>query len=398
VPELLDPAGAASSRSDTPSSSTAPRPESALSTGTNATAVTTATSVAGQLPVRKTRVAAPGQRKEPATRAPRVPKKPVAASAKAVAGGGSRPGSKAGSGSAPEGPSDGLDQITTGMRKIKLVTKAEREARERAKVEAARKAASGGDDQLSQSVNGGNTSSLSRQNSNGMSSTAAEEDTITVASSIVPSGPTTPLADADDTQSLPPLPVFATPLEPRFAPMPASSPMPVSRRPGLRSSSASPVREIQLQQTATPTTSIGEDARVADDALFVPYEPEGPAAVNVLATGQPLQWLPPNVTETPLKTPTTTSTSINSTTTKTGSANRGSAGSAAGKGPENKVMAAGRGMRPATPVRSPTPMKRADVPVFTATSAIPFAKSEGYVGTIKTEKEAEGEGTEGRSV
>jgi histone deacetylase HOS3 len=325
-----------------------------MSTATEATTATTATS--GTLPVKKTRVSM-APKKEIASRAPRVPKK---AAAPKPAGGGDRPGSKAGT--ASEQAADGLDQITSGMRRIKLVTKAEREARERSK----------------KAPNADNGAAIKRENSDGLPT--ADDDTITVASGTNPSGPANPMTVETP---LPPLPVFSTPAESRFAPVPNSSPMPVSRRPGLRSSSASPVRETQQANAAisTPvrgsatTNGLNDDAA---DALFVPYEPEGPAPVNVVGAKQALQWLPPNVMETPAQ-------------PSKGVANVGSASSTSSATPVkrseggNGIKEEG-GIRPATPVSSPTPMKRADVPVFTATGAIPFARMGDGVG-----KEVKGE-------
>jgi histone deacetylase HOS3 len=62
---------------------------------------------------------------------------------------------------------------------------------------------------------------------------------------------------------------------------------------------------------------------------FIPYQPDGPPPVSVRDQQKPLQWLPPNVS--------------------------------------------------ATPVQSP--VKRGDLPVFTSTGVIPFAPARTAQGT-----------------
>jgi histone deacetylase HOS3 len=195
-------------------------------------------------------------------------------------------------------PTDDVDQLTKGMKKIKInvVTAAQKEARAKAK---------------------------------------AEKESITVKQENQPTA-LTPTSEAPGSR-LPPTPAMPLPLSPVSPDLdppkqPVAAPSIQQRINQLNSGPSTPAQERPVFLPAdtplpassspvypsTPTMSLASPQPAAAPAVFVPYQPEG-ATPEALPQSRPLMWLPPN--------------------------NAG----------------------------TPSPMKRGDLPVFSATGVIPFA-------------------------
>ncbi|PNY29384.1 Histone deacetylase HOS3 [Tolypocladium capitatum] len=233
----------------------------------------------GKLAVTKVRATA-GARKDTAPRPPRSsPRKastpartrPTAATPQAP-----RPST------APSAASDdvakAMDNITTGMKKIRinLITQTQKETRERARLEAKKAASKAGGSQT-----GG---------------TPAEPlTTPTIETPELPPAFTTTAA--------------ASPIQ-AVAPALPSPPQPASSSSGPRTpveeTSPSTVATPEPRQFAAPRSSPAVQPASDGDEIFIPYQPEGPTPVAV-ARQEPLKWLPPNVptpsAHTPVATP-----------------------------------------------------------------------------------------------
>lgn len=318
-PVLPGPGHAATRNISRPDTAQSVRPESSISVRTT-------------LPVKKTRAPA---KKETAPRAPRVPKKlPGAANTGATIVANAIPSTTTPTNGASSPLStnqagDPMDQLTNDMKKVKitLVTKAQREARERERI-AKEKSMQAGTVAVSTPFE--ENTSLSKAEYQPAFPSSPSETVINTPTSTPPAayvhenqapsslspghsyfaeqkpaeldvGPLTP--GPTQTPTLPP--AFA----PQRIPLPASSPIP-----------ASPTRTPIRNPTRSPT----RDAPPPSNDVFIAYQPEGPTPPSAAfpPSQQPLQWLPPNISATP-----------------------------------NNAM------------------RRADLPVFTATSAIPFAVS-----------------------
>ncbi|KAK3324601.1 hypothetical protein B0T19DRAFT_359734 [Cercophora scortea] len=261
--------------------------------------------------VKKTRGPA---KKEPAPR--RAPKK-----APGTAAGGSSMTAKTTKTTAPSPPStsktdDDMDNLTSNMKNIKitLVTKAQREARERER-ERNMKELIAKPEAGQVAPLGENKPMLQPDMNHTLPSspphTATPVSTPPAELADKPSGPVA----AHQQQYLPEHPASpSTPALSSFVDVAQKVPLPFSSPPAM-----SPTRD---KQAATSTT------RSSSPDMFVQYQPEGPTPasapgnLNHNKQHQPLQWLPPNTSSTPA-----------------------------------------------------SAMRRADLPVFTATSAIPFALS-----------------------
>ncbi|GAB1316599.1 histone deacetylase [Madurella fahalii] len=235
------------------------RPESSMSVRTANTSTVNS---------KKTRA----PKKEPAPRTSRAPKKPLSATSAA-------PQASAAAASSAEKTGDDVDKLTGEMKKIKItvITKAQREARERERLAKEK---------------------LTNDETISVRSPAVSEPAPAVEQLPFPSlspspeqyhtppppqaqspphineNPSTPLVGASDLASP------APPTDPRSIPLPASSPPP----PGSSSS---------------PT---GDSAGQID--VFIPYQPDGPIPEAVaLPKQQPLQWMPPNIAGTPVVSP-----------------------------------------------------------------------------------------------
>lgn len=246
------------------------------------------------LNVKKSRAPA---KKEPAPRASRASKKADKATNEAA----SQAASLASSSDAPsaEKNGDAVDNLAKEMKKIKItvITKAQKEAREQER--------------------------------------AAREQPAKAETVSVPSAPDiSPAAAAAPAPEQLPSPAPSSPQQPPPADTPVAQPAnpatpsaEVAKPPGLASPpDTDPVR-VRLPASSPPPAQNGEEA------VFIPYQPDGPPPKSVAQHHQQqekqhqhqqaLQWLPPNVS--------------------------------GGPGP------------------GPSPVKKEDLPVFTSTSVIPFA-------------------------
>lgn len=223
------------------------------------------------LPVKKTRVAST-PRKEPAPRAPRGTKKSVSGPKPASSPGQQAASSKTTSSKAAAGASDDMDNITNGMKRIKinLMTQSKKDARERARAQGSSSAAS--EDR---------SGVQSERQTPLVSPTTADPDMTASVGSLI-NTPTPANAGYDSSEDapgelaeLPPLP----------------SDVPPSK--GLLGSSLAPT------SPALPQVEIQPSSDPAD--VFIAYQPEGPTPVPA-AQSEQLQWLPPNV-NTPAPTP-----------------------------------------------------------------------------------------------
>lgn len=212
-----------------------------------------------------------------------------------------------------------MDKLTAGMKKVKinLITKTQKEERAKAAQAAQAKAA---------------TSPKTEEAKTGFPFEAQKASSPVAPPIITPpqdeafaTPPTQPPAVKDPSPPAVPegrpevstpvtelMPPAATP-DPRSVELPASSPAAMS------------------PTVATPSSDV-----------FINYQPEGPAPVSVTPS-EPLKWMPPN-TNTPVK--------------------------ASPSKPSPAKLSSAK----ASPMKkSPVKMMRADLPVFTSTSAIPFA-------------------------
>jgi histone deacetylase HOS3 len=180
--------------------------------------------------------------------------------------------------------------------KINLITKAQREARERA--------AQNGDQSAQSSTEPENPLDLPTP-----IETSSSVDAMSMETSASPEY----YSDISPTQVVPSS-EFALPILSELLPGGVSTP--------VQGHYPSPALSPDARQAPLPSSSPSISPTPMNHStpdMFVPYQPEGPAPISV-AQHEPLKWLPPN-TSTP----------------------------------------------------TPSPMKRANLPVFTATSAIPFA-------------------------
>jgi histone deacetylase HOS3 len=223
-----------------------------------------------------------------------------------------------------------IDSLTAGMKKVKLnlTTKAQREAKEQAKqtsrapsVKPATKPA---------------TKPAKPRSADNISSRGAILPPVPHAGPVLSSnGFSAAPRPQPQPEILPPMPLtpqpslpshFPSRLQAADVPLPASSPpapIQYQQPPPLQQGPPLPLSHpIPQTQSQPPTT--GTD-------VFIPYLPEGPQQETTVIKQEPLKWLPPNT---------------------------------------------------ATP--SGTPMKRADLPVWSATGMIPFAGSKPN-GEAKTE-------------
>lgn len=267
--------------------------------------------------VKKTRAPA---KKEPVARAPKTAKKP----ASTTNGPPAQPTSStaAAGASSTDKPDDGMDKLAGEMKKIKItvITKAQREARERERQareklsEAATISVPPPGDEKEVLAGPAPPADISASHPSTVATANAQHLPSPTPSPApqptqlqTPTNPSTPSIENMPTPTTTATLTSPPPTDPRRVPLPASSPPPP------------PTPDVGRSPTATHT--------------FIPYQPEhrgggpgvGPPPAAVLAEQQQqhqqLQWLPPNVC--------------------------------------------------ATPMQSPT--KRGDLPVFTSTGVIPFA-------------------------
>ncbi|KAF4973322.1 hypothetical protein FZEAL_9357 [Fusarium zealandicum] len=236
-------------------------------------------------------------RKEAVPRAPRGPKKAAAAPA-----GSSRPAKAAQPTKLPSrppahaGPSttggDDIDNITTGMKKIRinLITKSQKEAREQGRLEAKKtgpppESTAVADDPESKKPMEASNSIQQTSETTMVDTTAAPTEPGPISSTqIAPPGPrvTTPPATTSSGGITTPFqeqnPFEAGVVEPQKVPLPSSSP---------------PIPSVSIQSS------------VDDEDVFIAYQPDGPAPVSVVQH-EPLRWMPPNAPTPSAQTPAAT--------------------------------------------------------------------------------------------
>ena len=191
-----------------------------------------------------------------------------------------------------------VDNLTSGMKKIKLnlTTKAQRDAREQAKAA------------INAPLLKGPPKTSSQKATQPVSNEHPTNDNLGNRMNSVQEPLTPPLLEAASLPEVRPLEIDI-PISPTtLARPPSEAPFQIEEATRLPLPASPPVPP-SFTQSAVPQTAAGAD-------VFVPYQPEGPPP-NSMQQQEPIRWLPPNTA-------------------------------------------------------TPTPMKRGDLPVFTATSTIPF--------------------------
>lgn len=239
----------------------------------------------GKLAVKKVRAtaathkdAAPRPRSSPRKASTTAGTRPTTAAAQA-------PRPSTAPGAASDDVAKAMDNITTGMKKIRinLITQAQKEARERARLEAKKPTSKAGGSQPggAPAIQGPlSTPTIETPGLPPLCATTVAESAAQAGTPALPSPPQTassPSGVRTPVEETSP-PTMATP-DPRQVTLPESSPA---------------VPHVAVQ----PATDGGE--------FFIPYQPEGPMPVPV-SQQEPLQWLPPNVptpsANTPVATP-----------------------------------------------------------------------------------------------
>ncbi|GKT47315.1 uncharacterized protein ColSpa_07496 [Colletotrichum spaethianum] len=225
---------------------------------------------------------------------------------------------------------DDMDKLTAGMKKVKinLITKTQKEERAKAAQAAQAKAA------------------IPSATEEAKPAFPAQVATPTAPSPVAPPTVTPPQEEAFTTPPTQPpafedLSLAAAPSGWPEVSTPVTEQMPVAVTPDPR--------QLELP-VSSPVTSPAV-ATPSDSDVFINYQPDGPTPVS-MTPQEPLKWLPPNM-NTPVKT----------SPSKLSSA----------KLSPNK--------------KSPAKMMRADLPVFTSTSAIPFAPQDPH-GMLEVKQEA----------
>ncbi|KAK0712167.1 hypothetical protein B0T21DRAFT_387178 [Apiosordaria backusii] len=248
------------------------RPDSVASVRTNASGIN----------VKKTRAPV---KKEPVPRVPRVPKKPSVDPSAPI----SEPSKHASEAPADKEGGNDVDKLAKDMKKIKItvVSKAERDAREREKNAREKLASADTITVAAPPKSDENKPLLSVRPPDNQTLPATPTDT---ESTFVSSPPTAE-------NFLPPVltsPVYNQPSESLASPLyPPSETFSNSAMSSVTPTFSSPVRGASPHTaTSTPTPM----------DMFIQYQPDGPTPESkVQQQQQPLQWLPPNVS-TPLST------------------------------------------------------------------------------------------------
>ncbi|KAL2196879.1 hypothetical protein P885DRAFT_60886 [Corynascus similis CBS 632.67] len=208
-------------------------------------------------------------------------------------------------------PGDAVDKLAGEMKKIKItvVTKAQKEARERERL--AREKLSNAET-ISVPASATGNGSPPSSSLDAVVDTTTNPDLPSANEQHLPSptpspapqpsqiqtalNPSTPLTEEDKRIPVTPSLVSPPPTDPRQVPLPASSPPPLSG-------------EMPMSSPVTSGTPPPSDA---GENLFIHYHPEGPTpepAPGTTTTAeekpkqQQLQWLPPNVCATPVQSP-----------------------------------------------------------------------------------------------
>ncbi|KAK4155431.1 hypothetical protein C8A00DRAFT_13547 [Chaetomidium leptoderma] len=313
------------------------------------TSMSVAAPSSNSLNVKKTRAPA---KKEPGPRAPRGSKKPASTT---NGGRAQTTPSTAAAGPSTSKTGDEMDKLAGEMKKIKItvVTKAQKEARERERLmrEKLSKAetisvSSPAAEDAPASAHSNTPTSLPTANPQHLPSPTPSPAPQPPQEVQTPTNPSTPSSLETTTESL----LLASPpqTDPRRTPLPPSSPPP----PQIISSPI-PSETPANKQVATTTTMDN----------FIPYQPDGPtpavAALGGVNQNQdqqlqpqpPLQWLPPNVCATPVQ-----------------------------------------------QQLSPAAARRGDLPVFSSTGVIPFAPRAVQPVTGGEKGDGDGKGGGGREM
>lgn len=249
ISETFD-GGPGAYHADRPMTSMTQRPGTSMSVATTASAATTSTA---PLAVKKVRTTAAAKKDAP--KAPRTKKA-------ATAGGAAKAGSKSSSPTRPQSSraaakteGDDLDNITSGIKKITLLTKQQKEARAR---------------ENKRPISGKKAASSAGSRSSSLPVTPGEEHTHELV---------LPPKSSDQ-------PAVKNPAVPQEAPQ---------QEPPI-----TPIIDVVEEDAVKVETSTGpplpEQSGPSD--LFVQYQPEGPAPETLTPQG-PLSWLPINTTATP---------------------------------------------------------------------------------------------------
>lgn len=224
---------------------------------------------AGALPVKKTRTPTTN-RKEPSAKGGRganTPSKAARPTARSE-----QPQQQQQAGTAAPGSGDDLDNITSGMKKIKinLITQAQREAREKSRTDTSESSAP--------TPSEGRSSARSGRSTPHVPPTPELHSNVpSLESAAAPPPPgVVPAPDTSIPEKTYTIPDLATPPEPR---------------------ARSPKKSQRSSPTVDETPSLGAPTGITDD-LFVAYQPEGPPPVAATQS-EPLKWLPPNIAATP---------------------------------------------------------------------------------------------------
>ncbi|CAM1503076.1 Fc.00g078520.m01.CDS01 [Cosmosporella sp. VM-42] len=243
------------------------------------------TQSADSLPVKKNRATA--ARKETVPRGPRGTKKTATTASHVKSK--TTQNSPAKPGPASDDPEDDMDNITSGMKKIRinLITPAQKEAREKARLEAQKAASPPAEEK--QTV----LPSI-EQPSVTPSPEPEVEPEITAAHYTDPAelSPRQP-APSSSPIATPPTTVpssgLSTPLQEQ---MPFSVPSPDAH-------------QVALPESSPIIPSVAIQLSDINSNVFIPYQPEGPAPVPVFQH-EPLKWLPPNAPTPSANTPAAT--------------------------------------------------------------------------------------------
>lgn len=224
--------------------------------------------------MKKTRTTA-GARKDAAPKVPRSPGKAKNAKTQAPAAPNTIPSTASGtaSGTASDDAADAMESITTGMKKIKinLITQSQREARERARLEAEKAALQAGSSQQGAAPSG-------------QQPLAGPIGTPGILPAVVGAAE---LGSAEPVAWAPPPPASSPPASSSGLQTPAEEACPsVAVTPDPRQS--------VLPESSPDVPQVAVQPVVDGGSCFIPYQPEGPVPVAVAQQG-PLKWLPQNV-------------------------------------------------------------------------------------------------------
>ncbi|KAK7420999.1 histone deacetylase [Neonectria magnoliae] len=255
--------------------------------------------VSGTVPAKKPRTTTTTTRKEPVPKAPRGAKKATAPATSSrpatttAAQKGKSPAKSPGRAAQPETAGDDMDKITTGMKKIRinLITQAQKDARQRARLESEKASTASAPASATASVKG-------------------EEEVKQATAPVIQQPSITPSPEPttsyDDGGNISPKQTAAP--DPRIPTPPAtisSSGLstPFQEQDPFHTGSPDTQATLPTSSPPIPSFAIQPDGDCPD--VFISYQPEGPTPVAVAQT-EPLKWLPPNAPTPSANTPAAT--------------------------------------------------------------------------------------------